>query len=175
MLEIELRNAGCLVTPKNNSEENIVITIRDIDPKTIEIFSSDKNLLDKRVFTRPFYVRDTVNYVKSLQNPGNGQVYEIIDKDAYYDLNIDEGTRKVMFKGEEIFLTKREYDLLLYLYINKGNPVSRDEAVAKVWKYDFTGDTNIVDVYIRYLREKLDDKYNSKLIYTVRNKGYMIK
>jgi Response regulators consisting of a CheY-like receiver domain and a winged-helix DNA-binding domain len=179
MLEIELKNAGCKVVSANSDlDTNTCVRIRDTDTKTIEITSSTDSV--KRTFSRPFYVRDVVNYVLSIvkdEKPESPVIpkYEPIDREAYYDLSIDDEARKVTFRNDEISLTKREYELLIYLYANKGKPVSRDEAVAKVWKYDFTGDTNIVDVYIRYLREKLDDRYNTKLIYTVRHKGYMIK
>jgi len=181
MLEIELKNAGCKVVSENTSEDSnaVYVYVHEMNAKTIEITSSSNS--DKRTFARPFYVRDAVSYISSLVNIyGNknisaAPVYETPDREAYYDLNINEDTHKVTFRGEDISLTKREYELLFYLHSNKGKPISRDEAVSKVWKYDFTGDTNIVDVYIRYLREKLDDRYNTKLIYTVRHKGYMIK
>ena len=181
MLEIELRNAGCQVASLNTSEDSnaVYVYVRDTNAKTIEITSTANS--DTRTFSRPFYVRDAVTYISSLVNANGNKnipavpVYETPDREAYYDLNINDDEHKVTFRGEDISLTKREYELLLYLHANKGKPISRDEAVAKVWKYDFTGDTNIVDVYIRYLREKLDDRYNTKLIYTVRHKGYMIK
>ena len=86
-----------------------------------------------------------------------------------------EGNGSVNFCGKHIVLTHREYELLEYLYKNCGRYVSRDEAVTNVWNYEFTGNTNVVDVYIRYLREKIDEVIGVKLIYTVRNKGYMIK
>lgn len=86
-----------------------------------------------------------------------------------------EGNGSINFCGKNILLTRREYDLLEYLNKNSGRYVSRDEAVTKVWNYEFTGNTNVVDVYIRYLREKIDEHVGVKLIYTVRNKGYMIK
>ncbi len=86
-----------------------------------------------------------------------------------------EGNGSINFCGKNIILTRREYELLEYLYKNSGRFVSRDEAVTNVWNYEFTGNTNVVDVYIRYLREKIDEIVGVKLIYTVRNKGYMIK
>lgn len=178
MIEIELKKAGCLIMPKNSTEEGFIVYIRDVDTKTIEVLSN-KNQSDKRLFTRPFYVKDFVNYISILlKNQDTKPSYvKIADTsaEASDELAINVNKRSVTFKNKEVFLTKREFDLLLYLYENRGNPVSRDEAISNVWKYDFTGDTNIVDVYIRYLRGKLDDKFNTKLIYTVRNKGYMIK
>jgi hypothetical protein len=86
-----------------------------------------------------------------------------------------EGNGSIHFCGKNILLTRREYELLEYLFMNSGRYVSRDEAVTNVWNYEFTGNTNVVDVYIRYLREKIDEIVGVKLIYTVRNKGYMIK
>jgi hypothetical protein len=85
------------------------------------------------------------------------------------------GNGSVSFCGKNILLTRREYELLEYLYKNCGRAVSRNEAVTSVWNYEFIGNTNVVDVYIRYLREKIDENVGVKLIYTVRNKGYMIK
>ena len=77
--------------------------------------------------------------------------------------------------GEEIELTKKEYDLLVYLIRNEGIVVSRDKLLNNVWGYDYTGETNIVDVYIRYLRSKIDDPFNQKLIHTVRGVGYVLR
>lgn len=81
----------------------------------------------------------------------------------------------VTYDGETISLTKTEFDLLKYLMLNKEIVLTRDIILEKVWGYDYAGDTNIVDVYIRYLRSKLDDKYNRKFIHTVRGVGYQLK
>lgn len=72
-------------------------------------------------------------------------------------------------------LTKKEYDLLEYLLRNKRNVLTRDQILSKVWDYDYMGDTNVVDVYIRYLRQKLDDRFQEKYIHTMRGVGYVIK
>lgn len=88
-------------------------------------------------------------------------------------INLDQHT--VSIKGEPIELTKKEYDLLKYLAENQNLVLSRDKILEKVWGYGYIGDTNAVDVYIRYLRSKIDDKYNIKLIYTVRGVGYVLK
>jgi DNA-binding response OmpR family regulator len=81
----------------------------------------------------------------------------------------------VRYGDNMIELTKREFDLLKYLLENKNIVLSRDKILETVWGYDYFGDTNVVDVYIRYLRTKIDDKYNKKFIHTVRGVGYMIK
>lgn len=72
-------------------------------------------------------------------------------------------------------LTKKEYDLLEYLLRNKRTVLTRDQILSNVWDYDYMGDTNVVDVYIRYLRQKLDDKFQEKYIHTMRGVGYVIK
>ncbi len=82
---------------------------------------------------------------------------------------------EVTVNGEEIHLTKKEYSLLEYLLRNKRNVLTRDQILQEVWGYDYAGDTNVVDVYIRYLRAKIDERFNDKYIYTVRGVGYVIK
>ena len=75
----------------------------------------------------------------------------------------------------QVELTKKEYDLLEYLLRNKRNVLTRDQILSNVWDYDYMGDTNVVDVYIRYLRQKLDDRFQEKYIHTMRGVGYVIK
>ncbi len=81
----------------------------------------------------------------------------------------------VYYNEYEINLTKKEYELLKFLIENKKIVLSREVILNKVWGYDYFGDTNIVDVYIRYLRSKIDEQYNTKLIHTVRGVGYILK
>ncbi|MCI1944125.1 response regulator transcription factor [Clostridium luticellarii] len=90
-------------------------------------------------------------------------------------LKMDMDRHIVTFQDDIIDLTKKEFDLLEYLMVNKNIVLSRDNILINVWKYDYAGDTNIVDVYIRYLRSKIDDRYNKKFIYTVRGVGYQLK
>lgn len=91
------------------------------------------------------------------------------------DLCINILTREVLKKGEAIDLTKKEYELLEYLANNKGIVLTRDQILNHVWGFDFFGDANVLDVYIKYLRNKIDYPYGSKLIQTVRGVGYTIK
>lgn len=88
-------------------------------------------------------------------------------------LDLDKYT--VAYDGNIIDLTKREFDLLRYLLENKNIALSRDKILEAVWGFDYFGDTNAVDVYIRYLRTKIDDKYDKKFIHTIRGVGYMLK
>ncbi len=82
---------------------------------------------------------------------------------------------EVTVKGERVELTHKEYELLKYLVENKRNVLSRDQILQTVWGYDYIGDTNVVDVYISYLRSKIDDRFGEKYIYTTRGVGYAIK
>lgn len=74
-----------------------------------------------------------------------------------------------------IELTAREFDLLLFLCQNKNHVLTREQILQRVWGYDYLGDSNVVDVYIRYLRAKVDDPYEDKLISTVRGVGYVVR
>lgn len=90
-------------------------------------------------------------------------------------LTIDIPKREVKFNGNEVELTKREYELLLYLIQNKNIVITREQILNQVWGYDYIGETNVVDVYVRYLRTKIDDKYDVKIIHTIRGVGYYAK
>ena len=90
-------------------------------------------------------------------------------------LTLEPDSRQVTVKGERVELTRKEFDLLEYLLRNKGKVVTRDALLDHVWGFDFVGETNAVDVYIRFLRTKLDEKFDLKLIRTVRGVGYVIE
>ncbi len=90
-------------------------------------------------------------------------------------LSMDTAKRIVMYDGEEVALTFREFELLRELLENKNIVLSRDTLLQKVCGYDYVGETNVIDVYVRYLRTKIDDRYGIKLIQTVRCVGYVIR
>ena len=90
-------------------------------------------------------------------------------------LTLDTRTKIADREGQEIILTAKEYAILEYLMHNKGMILSRDKIEAHIWNYDYEGSSNIVDVYIRALRRKVDADFDDKLIQTVRGMGYVIK
>ncbi|HHT73996.1 MAG TPA: response regulator transcription factor [Firmicutes bacterium] len=90
-------------------------------------------------------------------------------------LALDPNSRQVRYGDIPIELTKREFDVLHYLLENKGIVVSRESLLENVWGFDFAGETNAVDVYIRFLRSKIDEVFGIKLISTVRGVGYVIR
>src|SRR5665647_99486 len=91
------------------------------------------------------------------------------------DLLMDNARHTVTRADKSLNLTKREYNLLEYLLINQNIVSSREQILENVWGYDFIGDTNIVDVYVRYLRSKMDEPFPKKLLHTIRGVGYTIK
>ncbi|WP_083402155.1 response regulator transcription factor [Bacillus sp. MUM 116] len=91
------------------------------------------------------------------------------------DLSIDTNTREVTRGGESITVTPKEYDLLIYLVMNKNKVVTRDNIILNVWGYEYEGETNVIDVFIRHLRKKVDEGFDSELIHTVRGVGFTIK
>lgn len=88
---------------------------------------------------------------------------------------MDVARHQVTCKGEPVELTSREFDVLKLMMENRQIVLSRDTFLAKVWGYDYVGETNVVDVYIRYLRSKIDDTYGVDLIHTVRGVGYVLR
>lgn len=107
------------------------------------------------------------------------EVREDKEKDVhltvYHQLSIHEQTREVHYHGTLIDLTPREYDLLLFLLKHPKQVLSREQILEAVWGYDYYGDTNVVDVYIRYVRQKLDTANSAPIIHTVRGVGYVLK
>ncbi|MCI8792435.1 MAG: response regulator transcription factor [Eubacterium sp.] len=91
------------------------------------------------------------------------------------DLSMDVAAHKVMRADREIHLSAKEFSLLEYLLRNKDKVVSREQIENSIYNYDYEGGTNVVDVYIRYLRKKIDEGYDRKLIHTVRGRGYVIR
>jgi DNA-binding response OmpR family regulator len=120
---------------------------------------------------KPFAFVELLARVRALLRRGQPSA----DRLQVGDLVLDCVRRKVSRAGEPIELAPREFGILEYLMRNKGRPLSRTMIVEHVWDMDYDGLTNIVDVYIRHLRSKIDDRYQHKLIQTVRGIGYVIE
>ena len=120
--------------------------------------------------TKPFAFVELLARVRALLRRGQPAPERLI----VGDLTLDCARRKVLRGTEGIELAPKEFGILEYMMRNKGRPLSRSMIVVHVWDMDYDGLTNIVDVYIRHLRSKIDDRYQLKLIQTVRGIGYMI-
>jgi heavy metal response regulator len=121
--------------------------------------------------TKPFAFVELLARVRALLRRGQPAP----EKLQVADLALDCARRKVIRGAENIELAPKEFGILEYMMRNKGRPLSRTMIVEHVWDMDYDGLTNIVDVYIRHLRSKIDDRFPQKLIHTVRGIGYMIE
>jgi DNA-binding response OmpR family regulator len=120
--------------------------------------------------TKPFSFEELLARVHSLLR----RPQELLDKLSVEDLELDRMRHMVTRAGKQINLTQREYAVLEYLMRNAGRTVTRTMVVEHVWNLGFEGLTNIVDVYINYLRQKIDHGFEKPLIHTARGVGYML-
>ncbi len=127
--------------------------------------------------TKPFAIEELLARIRVALKRHSGDGAREKDSRTLTEglLKLDRDSRDVSYGGAPIQLTKKEFDLLEYLMLNRNVALSRNELLDKVWGYSYAGDTNVVDVYIRYLRCKLDDPFQVKLIHTVRGVGYLFK
>lgn len=129
--------------------------------------------------TKPFAIEELLARIRSAlrQSSHSSDKHSILSKDIITcgDLVIDSARHTVTYDGTPVELTNREFMLLHKLAENKSIVLSRDTLLEHVWGYDYVGETNVVDVYVRYLRSKIDDVFGVKLITTIRGVGYVIK
>ncbi|NLM52608.1 MAG: response regulator transcription factor [Firmicutes bacterium] len=123
--------------------------------------------------TKPFEIEELLARIRTaLRKTRAMQQTKILTAGP---LAMDIKAYTVRVQQQPVELTKREFSLLQYMLENKGIVLSREKLLEHVWGYDYAGDTNVVDVYIRYLRSKIDEVFGLKLIHTVRGVGYVIK
>jgi len=147
----------------------IMLTARD---SVVDKVSGLDNGADDYI-TKPFAIEELLARIRTvLRKTVPVQEQKIL---AVGPLELDAGRHRVTVQGTAIELTKREFDLLEHLMANKGMVVTREALLESVWGFDFEGETNVVDVYIRFLRAKIDEVFDMKLISTVRGVGYVIR
>lgn len=146
----------------------LVLTARDATRDKVEHFEAGAD----DYLTKPFAFAELLVRVKALlrRRPAQG-THEL----KVGDLEVDRLTRQVRRAGKRIELTSKEYALLEYMAANAGRVLSRTMIVEHVWDESFENLTNIVDVYVKHLRTKVDDPFSTKLIRTVRGVGYAIE
>ncbi|GIO27139.1 response regulator transcription factor [Ornithinibacillus bavariensis] len=124
--------------------------------------------------TKPFQIEELLARIRvHLRKPVERKMQK--DMLSVGDLMVDLAGHEVRRDGNLLELTPREYDLLVCLLKNKNIVLTRDQLIEQVWGYDYFGETNVVDVYVRYLRQKVDKGYPKSYIQTVRGVGYTIK
>ena len=125
--------------------------------------------------TKPFAIEELLSRIGLIFKKRAGTVSKEENIFAFGALEMNLARHEVRYGSDVVELTPREFDLLKVLLENKNIVVSRDTLTEKVCGYDYLGETNVIDVYVRYLRSKLDDVYNVKIIQTVRGVGYCIR
>ncbi len=156
--------------------------LRDRGKTTPVLFLTAKDSVADRVrgldsgandyLVKPFSFEELSARLRAMMRVSFGHVQNIL---SVADLTLDCAAHVVKRDGKEISLSKKEYELLEYLMHNQGVVLSREKIEDHIWNFDYEGGTNVVDVYISYLRRKIDGGSKSKLIHTVRGKGYVLR
>ena len=149
----------------------IMLTARDEIKDKVE----GLNLGADDYVTKPFSADEVLARIRRILKRRNEEPRKDENRLIVGNVILYPDRYEVQVKGEVVELTHKEFELLQYLVENKPNVLSRDQILQRVWGYDFMGNTNVVDVYISYLRTKIEDKYNEKHIYTVRGVGYVVR
>lgn len=125
--------------------------------------------------TKPFAIEELLARIRTALKKRVVTVKKDVDVLSCGPLSLDKKKHKVVYNNTEIELTNREFTLLQILMENKNIVLTREVLIERVCGYDYFGETNVIDVYIRFLRTKIDDVFNTKIITTVRGVGYVIK
>ncbi|CAH0289707.1 MULTISPECIES: response regulator transcription factor [Bacillaceae] len=162
------------IRTKNNFTPVILLTAKgSVEDK---VSGLDRGAND--YITKPFQIEELLARIRAVLRMRTAAPSMEDEYDGWLntaDLKVNVKTREVIRGESEIDLTPKEYDLLLYLLKNKRQVLNRDQILEAVWGYDFYGETNVVDVYIRYVRKKLEYGFDTPLIHTVRGVGYVLK
>ena len=160
------------VREQNEDVKIIMLTARDAVMDKVSGLDSGAN----DYMTKPFEIEELLARIRvHLKEKSNLKVQNEDDNASTYTyLSIYKSRREVYIDKEPINLTQKEYDLLIYFLENKNQVLTREQIIEAVWGYDYYGDTNVIDVYVRYLRKKLDIDTES-IITSVRGIGYMLK
>lgn len=163
----------------------IIKTIRDKQNLTPVLLLTAKSTVEDKVkgldcgaddyLTKPFSLDELTARLRVLIRRQGGTGGRADNTLNVGPLTLDTATRSATRDGKEIKLTAKEYSILEYLMRNQGVVLSRDKIEQHIWNYDYTGSSNVIDVYIRTLRKKIDADFDVKLIQTVRGMGYVIK
>lgn len=156
--------------------------LRDDNNQTPVLLLTAKDRVEDRVtgldagaddyLVKPFAVQELLARIRvMLRKPASVKttVYTLADLEVHTD------THQVIRANQELPLSAKEFSLLWYMIQNAGIVLSREKLEQHIWNYDFSGGSNVIDVYIRYLRKKIDDGFDKKLIHTIRGEGYVLR
>ncbi|MBQ3956482.1 MAG: response regulator transcription factor [Clostridia bacterium] len=182
MLTVEYDGAILDIMMPGADGFTVLSAMRSRGLKTPVLFLTARDSVEDRVrgldagaadyLVKPFAMEELLARVRALLRRGAGEEHSLL---TCGDLTLDLTGHTVSRGGEEIPLSAKEYALLEYLLYNKNRILSREMIEDHIWNYDYEGGTNVVDVYVSYLRRKIDDGRDVKLIRTVRGRGYQIR
>lgn len=170
-----------IMMPKADGFE-VLRSLRGAGKATPVLFLTARDAIADRVkgldsgandyLVKPFSFDELMARLRAMTRSSFGLTSSVI---RIADLTFDSASHQVCRGGKEISLSVKEYQLLEYLLHNQGIVLSREKIEDHIWNYDYEGGTNVVDVYISYLRKKIDEGYTNKLIHTVRGRGYVMR
>lgn len=172
-----------IMLPKMNGIE-VLRRLREVSDIPVIMLTARDQTMDKVMgldmgaedyITKPFEIEELLARIRVILKRKTKSINASSSSLQIGKLTLDELTYESKYDGNLISLTKKEFDLLKCLMENKNVVLNRDQILEKVWGYSYYGDTNVVDVYIRYLRSKIDNEYDVKIIHTIRGVGYTIK
>lgn len=182
-LALEEYNAVILdiMMPKKDGLE-ILTWLRQQGNSTPVLFLTALDRIEDRVrgldlgaddyLTKPFAFEELLARIRVLTRKKAGSATNIF---SLGDLTLDAQSHQVRRGDTEISLSSKEFSILQYMILNKNIVLSRDKLERHIWSYDYEGSSNMIDVYIRYLRKKIDEPFERKLIHTVRGVGYVLR
>ena len=156
------------IRSRGNSIPVLLLTAKDSVEDRVKGLDAGAN----DYLVKPFAFEELLARIRvMLRKPADAPktCYRVGDMEVHLD------THEVYRGGKKIALSGKEFSLLRYMVQNAGIVLSRDKLEQHIWNYDFTGGSNVIDVYIRYLRKKIDEGQEKKLIHTVRGAGYVLK
>lgn len=171
-----------IMLPSLNGME-ILRRLRQVSNVPVIMLTAKDDIMDKVMgldmgaddyIAKPFAIEELLARIRVVFKHKN-QLQKKSDILEINKLKLNLKKYSVSYDGQLLELTKKEFDLLKYLMLNANVVLTREQILENVWGYTYEGDTNVVDVYIRYLRSKIDDRFQKKYIYTIRGVGYQLK
>ncbi|OAB28321.1 DNA-binding response regulator [Paenibacillus macquariensis subsp. defensor] len=175
-----------IMLPELNGIE-VLRRLRKVDIQTPVIVVSARNTTPEKIsgldqgandyITKPFEIEELLARMRSsMRNRSDDPSKKAtLSQLQINNLTVNKVSREIIREGRRIELTPKEYDLFVFLLENKNHAMSREQIINHVWGYDFVGDTNVVDVYIRYIRKKIDHEFSVNLIHTIWGVGYCVR
>jgi len=158
----------CRRLRKLGNQPILMLTAKDTTQDRVEGLDSGAD----DYVVKPFEIEELLARIRALLRRTAADRVKVLE---FEDLTLDSSSRKAKRGDREIDLTAKEYDLLELFMRHPNQVMTREVIFDRVWDYDFGGESNVLDVYIRYLRQKLEEDGDSRLIYTVRGVGYVLR